>query len=219
MAQSIPFMVITLALIAGEVVKQIISYKQEGGYDFWHLPLHFCSTYFLWFALAEFSFGRMRQTMQNIAFVATLYLCFGFYIFPTGVLGESCEHVFESYFTAHTFFYHHLVILYMMLSIAFKRFAPKAIDALVWVVCFSAYFAVAAVCAYRFEQNFFNILNSESLSIFEPIRLHVGQVIYNAGLAFVLLFFGSTILLVSSWIRKRHLQEEEASVEELVEIQ
>ncbi|MBR2321674.1 MAG: YwaF family protein, partial [Clostridia bacterium] len=162
-AQSIPFIVITLALIAGEVAKQVISYRQ--GYNLWHLPLHFCSTYFLWFSLAEFSFGKMRRTMQNIAFVATMYLFVAFYVSPRGILGDTCEDVFADYFTAHSFFYHHLVILYMMLAVAFKRFQPKKTDAWVWIICFACYFAVAAICAYTLQENFFNILNSESLPI------------------------------------------------------
>lgn len=206
-AQSIPFIVITLALIAGEVAKQVISYRQ--GYNLWHLPLHFCSTYFLWFSLAEFSFGKMRRTMQNIAFVATMYLFVAFYVSPRGVLGDACEDVFADYFTAHSFFYHHLVILYMMLSIAFKRFKPKKSDAWVWIICFACYFAVAATCAYTFDKNYFNILDSESFPPLESFRLVVGQVVYNVFLAFSLLFFGPMILRISAHIREKHALDDE----------
>lgn len=212
--QNIPFIVITLLLIIGEVTKQIVSYKK--GYNLWHLPLHFCSTYFLWFFLAEFSVGKMRQTMQNIAFVATVCLCMALYSSPRGILDKVCDDVFKSYFTAHSFFYHHLIVLYMMLSIAFKRFKPKKSDAWVWMICFACYFAVAAICAYTFNENYFNILNSERLPIFEPLRLQMGQVIYNACLAGILVFAGAIILFVAALIREKYFMNVEEPVEELI---
>ena len=197
----VPFLVITVLLLVGEVGKQVISIRR--GYDFWNLPLHFCCTYVLWFSLAECSFGRFKQTMRNIAFVATLYLCVGLYLAPRGILGDACERVFENYFTAHSFFYHHFIILYMMLSIAFKRFQPRKGDAWVWGVCFAVYFTAAAVCAYTFQQNFFDILNSEPLPLFEPFRLTVGQAVYNACLAVVAGLFGVVFIRISVRLRQK----------------
>lgn len=208
MVQNIPFIIITLALIGGEIAKQIISIRQ--GYDFWNLPLHFCSTYFIWFALAEFSFGEMRKSMQNIAFVATVYLAVGMYIAPRGILGSACDNIFADFYSAHSFFFHHLVILYSMLCIAFKRFNPKKRDAWVWSLCFAIYFAVAATCAYTFNENFFNILHSENIPPLEPFRLAVGQVVYNAMLAFVVIFLGAIFIRVAVRIRDKHFTEEEA---------
>ena len=213
--KNVPFIVITVLLIVGEVGKQALSIKQ--GYDFWNLPLHFCCTYFLWFSLAEFSFGKFRQTMQKIAFVATLYLCVGLYVAPRGILGSACENVFGNYFTAHSFFFHHLVILYMMLSIAFKRFKPQKRDAWVWKICFTVYFTTAAICAYTFQENFFDILNSEPLPIFEPFRLAVGQVAYNACLALVVVFFGAVFIRVAVRVRQKCFVGEEKTVKVLQE--
>ena len=204
--QNIPFQVIAVVLVGGELAKQIISIKQ--GYNFWHLPLHFCSTYFIWFSLAEFSVGKMRKTMQNVAFVATIYLCVALYSYPSGVLSTACENLFESYFTAHSFFFHHLVILYMMLSIAFKRFKPCKMDALTWMICFSTYFAVASVCAYKFDENFFGILNGDLLPGLETIRLAVGQFWYDVGLGFVLIFFGAGLMYLSAVISEKLHKEQ-----------
>ena len=202
--QSVPFKVIAVLLVIGELGKQIVSIKQ--GYNFWHLPLHFCSTYFIWFSLAEFSVGKMRKTMQNVAFVATLYLFVALYSYPSGVLSAACDDVFKTYFTAHSFFFHHLVILYMMLSIALKRYKPKKVDALTWVICFSVYFAVATICAYKLNENYFGILNGDLLPPIEPIRVKIGQFWYDAGIGFVLIFFGSGLMFlsacISQWIQK-----------------
>ena len=204
--QSIPFKIITLALIAGEGIKQYLSIKE--GYDFWNLPLHFCSTYFIWFSIAEFSKGKLHLTMRNISFVATFYLCTAMYSYP-GSIVPHCDNIFKDYFSAHSFFFHHLVILYLLLTIAFKRYKPQKKDALVWVGCFTIYYALAFICAHTFEKNFFNILHSGPLTFIEPIRLKIGQVWYNIGLLFVLLFFGSSILYVSAVIRQRRLRKKE----------
>ena len=209
--QGIPFKVITVALIGGELAKQIISINN--GYDFWHLPLHFCSTYFIWFSLAEFSRGKMQKTMRNVAFVATLYLFVGLYGYPGGIMSNVCDDVFETYFTAHSFIYHHLVILYMMLTIAFKRFQPRKRDAFTWMACFALYFTAATICAYTFEQNYFDILNSEPLPIFEPVRLAVGQFWYDAGLAFVVVFLGAGVMCLAAiisneWRRIKEIRQQ-----------
>lgn len=212
--QSIPFVLITLALIAGEVVKQIKA--KERGYDYWDIPLHFCSTYFIWFSLAEFTRGKVRQTMQNIAVISSLYGVLGMYISPTGVLGEACENVFENYFTAHTVIFHHLVVLYLMLSIAFHRFHPRKSDAWVWVVCFSIYFAVAVYCAYTLDTNYFNILDSENIPQLESFRLWAGQGWYNALLGFVVIGLGAIVLRICACVRKSLEKYEEEW--ELVEV-
>jgi hypothetical protein len=130
---------------------------------------------------------------------------------PRGVLADACEDVFADYFTAHSFFYHHLVILYMMLAVAFKRFQPKKTDAWVWIICFACYFAVAATCAYTFDKNYFNILDGEAFLPLEILRLAAGQVVYNGFLAFSLLFFGSAILWISAHIREKHALNDEVS--------
>lgn len=196
--QNLPFQVIAVCLVVGEIIKQVISI--HNGYNYWHLPLHFCSTYFIWFALAEFSVGEMQKTMRNVSFVATMYLFIAMYSYPQGVLSKVCDDVFKDYFNAYSFFFHHFVILYMLLSIAFKRFQPNKRDAWTWMVCFSGYFAVATVCAYKFNKNFFGILNGNLLPILEPIRLQIGQFWYNAGLAFVLIFFGAGVMFFSAVI-------------------
>ena len=209
--QSIPFIVITVLLIVGEVIKQIKCIQE--GYDYWNIPLHFCSTYFVWLSLAEFSFGKMRKTMQNIAFVATVYLFVGMYYSPSGIFGDACDHIFENYLDTHTVLFHHLVILYFMLSIALKRFQPKKKDAWVWMGCFALYFTVAAICAYRLNENYFNILDSENIPFMETFRLWAGQVVYNAVLGFVAIFMGAIFIRIAVRIREKFATEEIEVVE------
>ena len=213
-AQSIPFIVITLALIVGEVIKQVKCFQR--GYIYWDIPLHFCSTYFIWFSLAEFTRGKVRATMQNIAVISTLYAALGMYIAPRGIFAEASDNMFADYFAAHTIIFHHLVVLYLMLSIAFHRFHPKKSDAWVWTACFSVYFVTALCCAYTLDTNYFNILDSEIIPPLETFRLQVGQVWYDAFLGFVVIGLGSIALRICARVCKS-LEKDEGELE-LVEV-
>jgi hypothetical protein len=206
-------------LIVGEIGKQIYTFRMfPEGYNYWYFPLHFCSTYFIWFSLAEFTFGKLRRTMQSIAVVSCLYAVIGMYVGPRGVLGVACDDVFFDYYTAYSVLFHHLVVLYLMLSIAFRRFHPKMTDALVWIVCFSIYFATAYHFAYKFGINFFNILESSSIPPMETVRLQFGQFWYTAILASVVVLLGAIVVFICACVRKG-LENEVDEVEwELVEV-
>ncbi len=204
--QDLPFQAITLLLLVGEIIKQIVALCDTNGYDFWAIPLHFCSTYFFWFTLAEFSFGEFKNVMQNVSFVATLYLVIGFYTFPRGIISNACENIFESFLTAHSFFFHHLVILYFLLSIAFKRYSPKKSYVKTWVISFSCYFIVATACAHLLNTNYFNLLTS-ILAPLENFRLWAGQIPYTLLMAFVTIGLGAIFLWVTADLREQRLQQ------------
>ena len=76
-AKQIPFFVITIILLVLEVIKQVLA--MQGGYSIGALPMHFCSTYFVWFSLANFTKGKLRTAMQTVAFVATIYFVLLFF--------------------------------------------------------------------------------------------------------------------------------------------
>ncbi len=206
--QDIPFQVITILLIFGEIIKQILEFNEVDGYDFWAIPLHFCSTYFFWFALAEFSKGSFKTTMENIAFVASVYLVVGFYTMPKGIIGSACENIFENYSTFHTFFFHHLVLFYFILGIAFKRYTPKKQYVKAWVICFSAYFILATTCAHLLNTNYFNLLES-NIPLMESFRLWAGQITYTFVMAFVTIAGGAIFLWVTSYFKNKKLQTSE----------
>ncbi len=209
--QALPFQIITLLLILGEIAKQIIEFNNPDGYDLWAIPLHFCSTYFFWFSLAEFSTGNFKTTMQNVAFVATIYLVVGIYVSPIGIIGHACDNIFESFSTAHTFFFHHLVILYFILGVAFKRFAPEKKHANTWVVCFGCYFILATACAHLLDTNYFNLLES-IIEILENFRLWAGQIPYTIFMAIVTIGGGAIFLFITAHLKEKRLQNKKALI-------
>ena len=106
--KQIPFIIITVLLLGMELVKQILGIVN--GYSKWDLPLHFCSTYFIWFSIAHFSNGKFSKAMQTVAFVASFYLVALFYFNPQSIIGDASSDIFGSFDSFHTFTFHHLVI-------------------------------------------------------------------------------------------------------------
>ena len=111
--QKIPFIIIAILMLVGEFAKQIRGIIV--GYNLWWLPLHFCSAFFLWFSLAEFTKGEFARRMRSVAFLATLCLFVAMYFNPRSIIGNACENIFSSFLSAHTFFFHHLAIFYFLL--------------------------------------------------------------------------------------------------------
>ncbi|MBQ7924523.1 MAG: YwaF family protein [Clostridia bacterium] len=194
--QDLPFLCIAVAVLALELVKQ--GKNIVDGYDTWTIPLHYCSTFAVWFPLAEFTRGNVRKRMQNIAFVASFCLLALFYFNPRSIIGGACENVFGDFGAFHTFFYHHLALLYCILGIIFKRFRPDFHDGWLWISCMSVYLSIAVIFAFGFQTNYFNILQS-NVPFMEFIRVTFGQIAY-------LLFFFSLVLLGGAsvfWIKAR----------------
>ncbi len=209
--RSIPFIVITILLWVGEIIKQILELTSAKGYDFWALPLHLCSTYFIWFALAEFTGAKIRVRMQNIAFVMTLYVVVGLYAGPRTIIGSSCENVFASYSTAHTFFFHHLVILYALLTVALGRFHPQKKDVWLFAGCMAAYFVIACACAHLLKENYLNLLYS-NVPFMEALRVQAGQVVYTIVYGLAMTTAGTIFIALYLWI-KGYLQKKKESAE------
>ena len=191
--KDIPFFCIAVIILALEIVKQIRNALTEK--DLWALPFHYCSTFFLWFSLAEFSWGKFRKHMQNMAFISSICLLAVFYIGPRGILGSNCDAPFSDFKSFHGLTYHHLALLYGLLGIALKRFHPSIIDGWLWVLCSGIYFIIAMTCAYTLDENYFNVLYS-IIPPLEWIRVTLGQVPYLIVLATFLLFGGAAV----SWV-------------------
>lgn len=200
--KDIPFFIVALLLLLGEVAKQCVGLLDKDGYDTWWIPLHFCSTYFVWFSFAEFSRGIRRRAMQSIAFTATTYVVVGMYAMPRSILASACDHIFLDFLTCHSFFFHHLVVLYFFLTLAFKRFQPVKADGLLWMVCMTVYFLTATAFAYLLDTNYYNILYS-NIPFIESLRATFGQFVYTLGLGTVTVLSGAVLLRVCVVVKEK----------------
>lgn len=200
--KKIPFIVITILMISGELIKQILGVVK--GYDLWWIPLHFCSTFFIWFSLAEFTKGEFAKGMKTVAFLATLCLVVAIYLFPRAIISNACENIFADFSTAHSFFFHHLVILYFLLSLALKRVNIQKKSAYYWMACMSIYFIITLIFAYALNTNYFAVLYFP-LEFFDEFRIAFGQVSYNLVQASVLIFAPVALILVWDKTKKRRI--------------
>ncbi|MBE7073930.1 MAG: hypothetical protein E7379_02440 [Clostridiales bacterium] len=204
--KQIPSLIITIILLALELAKQMLSIFE--GYNLWNIPLHFCSTYFIWFSLANFSKGKFAQGMKSVAFVASFYLVAMFYFNPQSIIGNATSDLLGSFYNFHTFAFHHLVILYFCLNVALLNFNFKFIHVLYWCISMLTYYGIAVLCAHLFEVNFMNILYS-NIPFMENLRLTIGQVGYTIILGSLTIGVGAVIILFASLINKKLKEKKE----------
>lgn len=197
--QDLPFLVIAVAVLLLESIKQTRNILR--GYDTWSIPLHYCSTFAFWFPLAEFSRGKMRKRMQNVAFCFSFCLLLCFYFGPRCIMGGACENIFGSFNSFHTFFYHHLALFYCILGIVFKRFQPSKTDGWLWIICTSVYFSLAVIFGFIFRTNYFNVLYSD-IPFMEKFRLQCGQTVYLLFFSALLLWGGASVFWLSARQKK-----------------
>lgn len=182
----LPLRIIASAILLLELAKQVISLSRDGGYDFYHLPLHYCSLFIFLLPLHAFSFGKVKKYIDGITFASTASLFLFFLIIPTILYPEGAiTNVANNFFDFHTLAFHHLVVLYFFIAIALKQFNLNfKKDFPVIAIILSAYVIVATILAYIFKENYQNLLkcNMEAL---DNIRLMMvdaigwlGQAIY-----------------------------------------
>lgn len=198
--KSIPLLVITIILVGMEIVKQVKAFV--GGYDLWTIPLHFCSTYFIWFSLANFTKGQFKNAMRVVAFIASFYLVALFYFDPVSIIGKSCSDIFGSFNNFHTFFFHHLVILYFFINLFMWNIKFQFKHVLYWLVSMSCYYIFAVIMANLLDVNFMNILVS-NIPFMENLRMSCGQIIYNIVLGVLMIGVGAGVIAIITLITNK----------------
>lgn len=187
-----------ILIIALEIMKQKYSYFRDGGYDFYSLPFHYCSLFLYLLPLHSFSTGKLRKFINGITFGTTASLFLFFLIVPTVLYpAGAITSYFESFSSFHTVTFHHLVVLYLFLAIAFKQFDLSfKKDFPIMAIFLSAYVIVATILSYALKVNYQNILKC-NLDAIENIRLMMinaiggfGQAIYIFVLFIMTTIFG-----------------------------
>lgn len=181
--KNIPLLIITIIMLVLEVIKQILSIIN--GYSLWVVPLHFCSFFMVWYSLSQFLKNKYRDFFKGISFIWGFFLFIAFYIYPSSIIGNSTSNIFESFFSFHTFIYHHLAIMYFLLSIGLKTYRPKYSDSIKITICLICYAIIAIPLAFILDVNFCNILSS-NIPFMEKIRINNGQFLYD----FILIIIG-----------------------------
>ena len=178
--KNIPLIVIAILMLIMEITKQILSIRR--GYDLWHMPLHFCSLFLYWFPLmAFFKDGKVKRFGTTMSYASAMTVFFCFYLYPGKILGgNNTANIFNSFFTFHTFTYHHLIFLYLFVGLSLNMFKLNKSCFMHIVIGISLYGVVALSFAYILDANYCNLLVSD-IDFVEKWRQNIGQVPYVIG--------------------------------------
>ncbi len=201
----IPLMIITAITLTLELVKQILYIMS--GYDLWAIPLHFCSLFLYFYPLASFFKGKVGEFGKTMCFIAGSFFLLMFYINPRSIVGSSCEDIFKTFNTFHTFTYHHLIFLFYFTMLFSKLYKPSKDDFLYAFIGIGAYVLVAIPLAHILNTNFCNLLTS-NIPFMETFRQNYGQVVYTIAMILFGIGGGEVIVLIPNLIFKKVKKED-----------
>ena len=166
----IPIHIITFLLVMLEVIKQVKSIII--GYDFSHLPLHYCSLFAILYLLISFSRGNLRNSFRILAMVSGLTLLLVMMVMPDIVYSEACiKGMFNDYFCFHTVVFHCLALFGMFLLIFLRFFRIDFKKGLICTVIFyTGYCIIAASMSNLLKVNY-NHFYYSLVDVIENLRL------------------------------------------------
>lgn len=177
---NIPFVTIAVLLLVLEVMKQLENVMTD--FSYYALPFHYCSLFLITIPLAELGGKRLSSVFRPLAFNMSFIVSVGIYLFPGGILGNASELFGKDFFHTHSFIFHHLIILYFVLSVFMKRYRPRLCDGVSMLTMGMIFVAVAIPVSYIFDTNYANFLSS-AVPPLEKIRLCLGQTVYTSIIA------------------------------------
>lgn len=193
---------IAIAILVLEVAKQVVSLSK--GYSLYHLPFHYCSLFLLVLPFHAFSFGKFKKYVDGISFATLTSLFFVYMIVPTVLYPkENFSEYFTNFFSFHTITFHHLVVLYLFLAIAFGSFKLKLKrDFPICAIFLSIFVIISTALSYTLSVNYHNLLKSNVDLIENNIRVPLnnalgwgGQAIYVA-----LMFVFTTVIAYLAYL-------------------
>ncbi len=176
--KNIPLTIIAFMLLGLEIGKQIY-YLFFVEYITYALPFHFCTLVIFVIILTQVFGKKLNAFFKPIAFSFSGLATFMLYIAPTSLIGNSLDNLFLNYYTFHTCAFHHLLVLYFILTISLGTYQPKLTDCFKNVGGIIFYGLYATPIAFALNTNYVNILKS-TIGILENIRLSCGQFVYDA---------------------------------------
>lgn len=176
--KKIPLIVLSSLLLVMEVIKQLISLINNS-WSYWNLPLHFCSLFMVFFALAAFGKGKVERIGYTLSFVSCLWFFILFYFNPSSIIGTSSAHIFGSFADFHTFVYHHVIILFFAIMVSLKLYRPVFKDIKFLLIGYSIYFIVGVGSSNILNINYCNLLYS-NIGFMQSLLELAGYIIYIA---------------------------------------
>ena len=214
--RQIPLSVLGAIILILEVVKQVY-HVAAGDWKTWYIPLHFCSFFLVWYAIALFTRGKTRQLMYFCSITGGVMVSILLFIAPRMILHDAAQDVWGSFDRFHTFFYHMGVVAYWVWMIMLDVYHPERQHIYQNIIIYTIFYFFVLAGAYIFHENFTNVLTS-AIGALENFRLSTGQFAYNLvlfsiGVGSIALFSWLTYLVMSKlyqhYLRKNSLNVEQ----------
>lgn len=191
----IPLMVISVSLIVLEVVKQIY-FISKGTYTANHIPAHFCSLIVFIIAFAEFLPKKLSKWLEVPSVVFPIIALVLLLVHPQSMIGGSSGKIFKDFPNFHAFMFHALVVAYPIIKLTIIRIENNLKYCISLVGCIVFYGSYAIPIAFKFNNNYINILRSMFPPL-EKFRVSCGQVWYD--IVLFLIGVGASILIYLIW--------------------
>ena len=192
----LPLRIIAVTLLVLEVAKQIHSIGNDGSYNLYSLPFHYCSLFLYLLPFHAFYHGKYSYIPNAAAFSCLASLTLDMLLMPAVIYSDSnIKNFFGGFGDFHTVFFHNLVVFYFMLTIALKlyEFRPKR-DLKIVSIFLAVYVTVAAILSYSLKVNFHNLYKC-NIGFIENVRTAaVNKIGIFGTLIYVSLLFILTIL-------------------------
>ena len=157
----IPIKIIAVIILVLEIIKQFYSIKI--GYNYFYLPLHFCSIFVYFLPLMAFYRGKGSSAINSLTCSALLSLTIGMLVMPQIIYSKyRFLTLFSDYYSFHTVFFHNLVVFAFFIVVALDLHKPSGTKKeLLFISLFaSCYNVVSATFAHLLQVNFSNFLFS-----------------------------------------------------------
>lgn len=194
----IPFQICTCILLAIELGKQIVSWKQ--GYDLYHLPFHYCSLFIFFLPPMAFYRGKHRQIVTAVATSMCAAVFLLMLIYPNLIYSAAnIREFFTDYLSFHTVAYHNIVVFTLLLILALDLYSPggkeehKAV-----ILAMVAFSIVSAAMAHILKTNYANYYSC-NIPVLETVRLAVAGAIGELMAKLVYIGIVSALNILFTW--------------------
>lgn len=173
--RSIPTAIIAIVMIFIEIIKQRCNILGE--FNYYYLPFHYCSLFLIVFPLAELCGEKLSRIFRPVATCMAFIVSVAMYVFPSGIIDGASELFGKDFYKTHTFIFHHLLVLYVLLVSSMQLCKVRFRDAVNVGAIGLVYLVVAIPIANKFQENYCNLLYSV-IPPLENFRLTYGQGAY-----------------------------------------
>ena len=212
----IPLMVLAALILLLEITKQVY-HIANGDWRTWYIPLHFCSYFLVWYAVALFTRGNIRQIAYACSLVGGITVTVLLFAAPRMILFSALNNIWDTFNHFHTYFYHMGVVAYWIWMLMLNVYHPKRKHIYQVVILHLVLFFATIIGAHVFHENYTNVLNSENIAVVEHFRLSAGQFPYTVALLFVgvavITIVSCATYFVLKKLYRRNLNQDELRIE------